>query len=137
MADAAAEIVISNIRDVTEVPIHGYTNDSDSGMTRELVSHRVNGSPDLCVFRFRMGPHAYHPLHLHPNVGELYYILEGSCELRVGDRTELVTAGTAIYTPVGIPHSARTFDEGVAILIVFPEGDWDKVQKEFVAESDA
>ncbi|KWX68868.1 hypothetical protein ASJ79_15910 [Mycobacterium sp. NAZ190054] len=69
-------------------------------------------------------------------MGELYYILEGSCELRVGDRTQMVTAGTAVYTPVGVPHSARTFDEGVAILIVFPEGVFEKIAKEFIDGGD-
>ncbi|MGH2869155.1 MAG: cupin domain-containing protein, partial [Solirubrobacteraceae bacterium] len=96
---------------------------------RELITTQINGSPDLYVSLFRMDPEQYHPLHAHPNVGELYYVLEGRCELRIGARSEWVEAGTAAYMPRNVPHSVRTTDQGVTILVTFPEGDLQKVEK--------
>src|SRR5438874_557174 len=126
------EIVVTPISSVEEQPVSSMTVEHDQGWTRGLIRKDINGAPDLLVSVLRMEPHQYHPLHRHPNMGELYYILEGRCQLRVGDRSEWVEAGTAIYTPRGIPHSTRTEDDGVSILVVFPEGDWNRIGKEFV-----
>jgi quercetin dioxygenase-like cupin family protein len=76
-----------------------------------------------------MEPHQYHPPHAHPNMGELYYVLEGRCEITVGALVQMCSAGTAIYTPAGTPHSVRTHDEGTAVMVAFPEGDWEKIEK--------
>lgn len=126
---AQARIVITPVASVDEVAISSITHPRDQGWTKRLINREINGSRDLLVSVFRMGPGQYHPLHAHPNVGELYFVLEGRCELRVGDRREWVAAGTAIYTPPNTPHSARTADEGVSILIVFPKGDWSQIEK--------
>ena len=125
----SAEIVMRNVETVAEKPIASLTVEGDQGWARELNTAQINGSPDLYVSVFRMDPDQYHPLHAHPNVGELYYVLEGRCELRIGDRCEWVEAGTAAYMPAGVPHSVRTGDQGVRILVTFPEGDLGKVGK--------
>jgi quercetin dioxygenase-like cupin family protein len=124
-----AEIVISDVEAVQEKPITSLTTEGDQGWARELITAQINGSPDLYVSVFRMDPDQYHPLHAHPNVGELYFVLEGRCELRIGDRCESVGAGTAAYMPRGVPHSVRTTDEGVRILVTFPRGDFGDVEK--------
>ncbi len=69
-------------------------------------------------------------------MGELYFVLEGPCEIQVGDRVEMCEAGTAIYTPAGTPHSIRTFDNGAAVMVAFPEGDWNAIQKVWHEEAD-
>src|SRR4051812_19130773 len=107
-------------------------NPVDQGTSRRLIGKAVNGSPDLLVSVLTMEPHQYHPLHFHPNMGEMYYVVEGSCEIRVGDETRTCTRGTAIYTPAGTAHSVRTGDEGCSVMVAFPEGDWDKIEKVFV-----
>jgi quercetin dioxygenase-like cupin family protein len=127
-----AEIVIRNVATVDEEPIASLTTPGDQGWAREMITSQINGSPDLYVSVFRMDPGQYHPLHAHPNVGELYFVLEGRCELRIGDRCEWVEAGTAAYMPRSVPHSVRTTDSGVAILVTFPEGDLNKVEKVWI-----
>jgi quercetin dioxygenase-like cupin family protein len=124
-----AEIVIRNVATVQEQPIASLTTEGDQGWARELITTQLNGSPDLYVSVFRMDPGQYHPLHAHPNVGELYYVLEGRCELRIGERCEAVQAGTAAYMPRNVPHSVRTGDSGVTILVTFPKGDLGEVEK--------
>jgi quercetin dioxygenase-like cupin family protein len=80
----------------------------------------------------RLEPNQYHPLHNHPDLGELYFVLNGVCEVQLGDDVHSVEAGTAIYIPKGVGHSLRTESNSVEVLIVFPEGDLSKVRKEWM-----
>lgn len=130
-----ARIVIQALADVPAIPInHTEGHEHDEGMVQRVISKAVNGSPDLLATVFSMTPHQYHPLHAHPEVGEIYFILEGACEVRVGDQRKWVEAPTAIYVPKGTPHSLRTRDQRVKYLLVFPEGDRLKVKKVWVNE---
>ena len=132
---AQARIVIEPLSNAPSIPInHSVGHEHDEGTVQRLVSKAVNGSPDILATVFSMTPHQYHPLHAHPELGELYYILDGACEVRVGDQVKWVEANTAIYVPVGTPHSLRTKDQSVRFLLVFPEGDRDKVKKIWVNE---
>lgn len=134
-SEAPARIVIEPLSKVPSIPInHSEGHEHDEGTVQRLVSKAVNGSPDILATVFSMTPHQYHPLHAHPELGELYYILDGACEVRVGDQVKWVEANTAIYVPVGTPHSLRTKDQSVRFLLVFPEGDRDKVKKIWVKE---
>jgi quercetin dioxygenase-like cupin family protein len=130
-----ARIVIDAISSVPSEPInHSAGHEHDQGSVQRVISKAVNGSPDILATVFSMTPNQYHPLHAHPDLGELYFILEGACEVRVGPRTEWATAQTAIYVPKGTPHSLRTKDQSVKFLLVFPEGDRSKVTKVWVKE---
>jgi quercetin dioxygenase-like cupin family protein len=131
----SARIVIDQLDVVPSEPInHSAGHEHDQGSVQRVISMAVNGSPDLLATVFSMTPNQYHPLHAHPDLGELYFILEGACEVRVGPRTEWVTAQTAIYVPKGTPHSLRTRDQSVKFLLVFPQGDRSKVKKVWVEE---
>jgi quercetin dioxygenase-like cupin family protein len=129
-SESRGTIVFSNYKSTAEVPISSLTeNPVDQGSSRRLIGQAINGSPDLLVAVLRMDPEQYHPLHSHPNMGELYFVLEGPCEIQVGDRTEICETGTAIYTPAGVPHSIRTHENGAAVMVAFPEGDWNAIEK--------
>ena len=135
ISGTSARIVIEPLSRVPSIPInHSEGHEHDQGTVQRLVSKAVNGSPDILATVFSMTPHQYHPLHAHPELGELYYILDGACEVRVGDQVKWVEANTAIYVPVGTPHSLRTKDQSVKFLLVFPEGDRDNVKKIWVKE---
>ncbi|MEE9249342.1 MAG: integrase core domain-containing protein, partial [Dehalococcoidia bacterium] len=45
------------------------------------------------------------PAHIHKNEDELSYILEGEFNLRLGERTQKVGAGTFIFIPRGTVHA--------------------------------
>lgn len=120
-----------NIADVPEVHLSTRTVAHDQGWSRSLVKKPLNGSPDLLMAAVRMEPHHHHPRHSHPNMGEIYFIHQGRCRLEVGGEARWVTAGTAIYVPRGTPHCVDTGDEGVTFLVIFPEGDPQKIGKEF------
>jgi mannose-6-phosphate isomerase-like protein (cupin superfamily) len=125
-------IVITRMDSVAERPLHSITVDHDQGWARFLINDEASKGSDLWLSVLRMEANQYHPLHCHPNVGEIYFILDGRCEIRVGDRREQVERGTAIYTPKGIAHSLRTGDEGVTVLIIFPEGKLDNIGRVFL-----
>lgn len=123
-----------NMADVKEVHVSQRTVAHDEGWSRSLIKKSINGAPDIRCAALRMEPHQHHPRHKHANQNEIYFIHEGKCRLEVGDRAEWVTAGAAVYVPAGTPHCVDTGDEGVTMLIIFPEGDPNNTQKEFLAE---
>jgi quercetin dioxygenase-like cupin family protein len=126
-------VIFNHSDSVTEIPIHTQPgHEKDQGWTTRLVNSAINGSPDLVVSILRLAPNQFHPAHYHPDLGELYFVLEGSCEIRAGAETHWVQAGTAVYTPKGTPHSIRTKAEGVKVLLVFPEGDLAKIRKVWI-----
>jgi mannose-6-phosphate isomerase-like protein (cupin superfamily) len=57
--------------------------------------------------------------HLHRETEEIYYILSGSGEMTVGDDTESVSAGDAVYIPRNNAHTLKnTGNEPMKILLV-------------------
>jgi quercetin dioxygenase-like cupin family protein len=50
-------------------------------------------------------PGQEHAAHAHSGQDKLYVILEGSGMVRVGERTELLSAGDAAFAPAGVVHS--------------------------------
>ena len=52
-------------------------------------------------------PGQEHASHVHQGQDKLYFILEGSGSVQVGDTTELLSAGDAAFAPSGVIHSIR------------------------------
>ncbi len=69
----------------------------------------LTGAGRLPVERFEMGhstifPNGSIPLHSHANE-EVYVILSGTGDMRVGDETQRVGPTTAVYIPSNMEHS--------------------------------
>ena len=47
------------------------------------------------------------PLHVHAREDELFYVLEGEHEFRVGDATFAVGPAAVVFGPRGVPHGHR------------------------------
>ena len=45
------------------------------------------------------------PLHMHTNMDEAFYVLEGALLVRLGDQQREVTAGCFVWIPRGTPHA--------------------------------
>lgn len=118
-----------HLDEVVAVPLASMTTEGDQGVTRLLFEKNINGSADLFVAVFTMEPHQVHPRHSHPNVGEMYFVVAGECTISLGDDERDCTAGTAVYIPAGVPHGVTTADTSCSVMVVFPEGDWSKVEK--------
>jgi quercetin dioxygenase-like cupin family protein len=52
-------------------------------------------------------PGQEHTPHAHTDQDKLYFVLEGSGMVQVGDQTEHLSAGDAAFAPSGIVHSIR------------------------------
>jgi len=48
-----------------------------------------------------------HAAHAHEGQDKLYMVLKGEGVVRVGDQSELLTAGDAAFAPAGVIHSIR------------------------------
>jgi quercetin dioxygenase-like cupin family protein len=118
-----------HLDDVVPVPLASVTAEGDQGVTRILFEKQVNGSPDLFVAVFSMDRHQVHPRHSHPNVGEMYFVVAGSCTISLGEDRRHCRAGTAVYIPAGVKHGVTTGDEVCSVMVAFPEGDWSRIEK--------
>ena len=63
------------------------------------------------------------PLHIHHDVAEAFYIVEGSYVMVLGDERVMCPAGSFVFIPAGMPH---TFvggpDAGRKLNFYFPAG---------------
>ncbi len=50
-------------------------------------------------------PGAGAPLHAHEGVDEIFILLEGALDIRLGDERRLVDANHTIAIPAGVPHA--------------------------------
>lgn len=64
------------------------------------------------------------PPHVHENEDEVFQVIEGQVEMRIGEETTTLHAGDLIFCPKGIPHSWKVVGEKdtKAMLSIFPAG---------------
>jgi len=63
-------------------------------------------------------------LHVHRIQEETFYMLEGECQWRVGDRVVRATPGTYLFVPPGVPHDIANVSASPArvLMTVSPPG---------------
>jgi quercetin dioxygenase-like cupin family protein len=52
-------------------------------------------------------PGQEHAPHAHPGQDKLYFVLEGSGMVQIGEETQLLGAGDAAFAPSGVVHAIR------------------------------
>ena len=76
----------------------------DGSEIRELLAHRNSCVRNQSLAEARLpGGTATIP-HLHPQTGEIYYILQGRGEMILANEKQVVLPGDAIAIPPGVPH---------------------------------
>ena len=72
-----------------------------------------------------------HPLHIHHDAVESFYMLEGTCRFRVADDVVDAQAGTFVSVPRGSTHGLLPIDGPARALVMFTpaamEGFWEEV----------
>ncbi len=64
-------------------------------------------------------PGQEHAAHAHAGQDKLYVVVEGTGTVRVGDATEVLSAGDAAFAPAGVLHSIHnTGPERLVVLAV-------------------
>ncbi|MCR9288749.1 MAG: cupin domain-containing protein [Bacteroidetes bacterium] len=64
------------------------------------------------------------PMHVHANEDEVFHVLSGELQIKVGNETKLLKAGDMGFCPRGIPHSWKVVGDKKAkvMLSIFPAG---------------
>ena len=59
------------------------------------------------------------PRHVHHRENELFYLIDGELEMRVGERQISAKPGTTIFAPRNIPHGFQVGAKPVHYLILY------------------
>ncbi|KIP06640.1 hypothetical protein PHLGIDRAFT_449349 [Phlebiopsis gigantea 11061_1 CR5-6] len=119
-----------------------HTRLLQGGWVREQVITDLPPSKDLAGAEIRLAPNAYRELHWH-RVAEWGYILGGTGRLTAIDENgknfisdiKGPSNGTdpdIYYFPPGVPHSIQALDEGLEILLIFTDGNFDATGTTFM-----
>jgi mannose-6-phosphate isomerase-like protein (cupin superfamily) len=80
---------------------------ADGSTIRELLAHRNSAIRRQSLAEARLAPGAATTPHHHATTEEIYYILEGTAAMTLGDETRPVVPGDAIAIPPGARHTIR------------------------------
>jgi mannose-6-phosphate isomerase-like protein (cupin superfamily) len=70
-----------------------------------VVEHRCAPEMDTVVLEMTLPVGSAPPLHVHSNLDDTWYILEGQMVVRCGDDELVVGAGHWVSMPRGVPHT--------------------------------
>jgi mannose-6-phosphate isomerase-like protein (cupin superfamily) len=70
--------------------------------TFKAVGEDTGGTYSL--FEFYIPPQGGSPPHIHHRESETFYILEGELTFQLADRKVVLTPGSFVHTPKGVPH---------------------------------
>ncbi len=84
-----------------------------------VVEHRRAPGMDTIALEMTLPVGSAPPLHVHHDLDDTWYILEGEMVVRCGDDEALVGAGHWVSMPRGVPHAFRVVgDREARILLV-------------------
>jgi mannose-6-phosphate isomerase-like protein (cupin superfamily) len=90
-----------DLRNIREVPAF-ITKDGSE--IRELLAHRNSSISRHSLAEARLPPGASTTPHYHRVTEEIYYLLAGQAQMRIGEETRAVGPGDAIAIPPGSIH---------------------------------
>jgi len=76
----------------------------DGSEIRELLAYRNSAIRNQSLAEARLPPGRTTIPHHHVQAEEIYYVLEGEGQMRIGDESRRVGAGDAIAIPPGAVH---------------------------------
>jgi len=94
-----------HIHNIARVP--AFTT-KDGSEIRELLAHRNSCIQKQSLAEARLPPGASTAPHYHPLTEEIYYILEGTGQMKIGEERCDVGPGDAIAIPPGAIHTITT-----------------------------
>lgn len=98
----------------------------DAGTLRVLVpSSATDGR--FSVVELTEHPPYRTPAHVHPEMDESFYVLEGTLALEIDGRSHRLPAGSFVHIPRGTVHAQGSADERpVKLLATFSPGAFDR-----------
>jgi mannose-6-phosphate isomerase-like protein (cupin superfamily) len=84
-----------------------------------VVEHRCAPTMTTVVLEMTLPPGSSAPLHVHDDLDDTWYIIDGDMVVRCGDDVLHVGAGYWVSMPRGVPHTFRVVgDDDARILLV-------------------
>lgn len=80
---------------------------------------RIFQSPSMTFATWRFSAGAEIPAHHHPQE-EVWQVLEGELEIRIGEETSTAGPGMAAIVPAGTEHRVVALSDGVAMVADWP-----------------
>ncbi|MEG3049046.1 MAG: cupin domain-containing protein [Thermomonas sp.] len=104
----------------------GPSQPYDAGTLRVLVpSSATDGR--FSVVELTEQPPYRTPAHVHPEMDESFYVLEGTLALDIDGRSHRLPAGSFVHIPRGTVHAQGSADERpVTLLATFSPGAFDR-----------
>ena len=99
-----------DVRNINQVP--AFTT-KDGSEIRELLAYRNSSIRQQSLAEARLNVGAITTAHYHPRTEEIYYILEGTGRMRLGDEIRDVSVGDAISIPPGMTHQIENIGSEV------------------------
>ena len=83
-----------------------------------VVEHRCAPEMGTVVLEMTLPVGSAPPLHVHDDLDDTWYILEGQMVVRCGDDEMVVGAGYWVSMPRGVPHTFRVVGEREARILL-------------------
>jgi quercetin dioxygenase-like cupin family protein len=94
------------------------------------------GAP-VVVAEARLPAGASPPLHVHDELDDSFYVLDGRMVVRCGDDVFLASAGTWVQFPSRVPHTFRVLDAPARVLLVHADDSFIRTVKAVGRPADA
>jgi quercetin dioxygenase-like cupin family protein len=108
-----------------------------NGTERQMKATAKDTQGHLTAFESSYPAGVPHPLHIHHDAIESFYMLEGTCRILVGDEVVTATQGAFVSVPRGVTHGFVPIGGAARALVMFTpaamEGFWEELH--FAAES--
>jgi quercetin dioxygenase-like cupin family protein len=93
-----------------------------SGVTFKAAGARPSGGPTFLEFTVAVGFNTGD--HVHSRIEEIFYVVEGVVQIRVGDQLIQANAGDFVLVPPGVAHGFSSSGHRPAkmVLVISPAG---------------
>ncbi len=91
--------------DITNIDHVAAFTTKDGSEIRELLAHRNSCIEKQSLAEARLPAGASTTPHFHQRTEEIYYILDGTARMRIGEEVREVGPGDAIAIPPGMVHT--------------------------------
>jgi quercetin dioxygenase-like cupin family protein len=101
-----------------------------TGVAYKAEGERPAGGPTFLEFSVATGFNTGD--HVHSRIEEIFYVVEGEVQIRVGDQLLRGTAGDFVLVPPGVAHGFASSGDGPAkmVLVISPGGVHEKYFEE-------
>jgi quercetin dioxygenase-like cupin family protein len=99
------------------------------GVMCKVRSEATGGA--YSILELTLAPGSGAPEHVHQREDEIFYVVEGECEIQAGGQTWVAGAGSVVVLPKGVPHAFRNTGLSLTrILITAVPGGLEKFFEE-------